>query len=226
MRAIDRGCLWAGIAAPLVLAVASLVAGRLQPSYSHLHQFISELGASGARYGAVMNYGGLIPAGALTLLFALAMYRGTKGHLALRGSSVLVALIGIGRSGAGFFSCDPGCSMAAMSPDAQLHVAFGLLAFGSGVFAPLLFAWGIRRQGRGPLFWLSLTVGLLSAVLVPVLFRGSPGTPYAGTLQRSLLVLAYGWIVAVALALGAGHRETAVTTADRAKSAAARRFNR
>lgn len=202
IRSLDRGLLLAGIAAPIALGIASLVAGSLQGNYSHLDQFISELGASGAPYRAVMNYAGIVPAGVLTVLFSIGMYRRLTGHFAFNLSSLFVTVIGIGRLAAGLFSCDPGCSVVGMSIAAQLHAGFGLLSFCCGAFAPLVLAFGLRVRGRGRLFWLSLGVGLLSVVLLVVLLRRGPGMSYVGAVQRLLLVLTYGWVVTVAIELG------------------------
>ena len=63
-----------GIASPLILGLAVFVGGWQYPGYSHVSQFISELGATGAPSPSILNFGGLIPAGALTVAFALAMY--------------------------------------------------------------------------------------------------------------------------------------------------------
>jgi hypothetical membrane protein len=206
MRSFDRELLWAGIAAPVALTVAVLVAGSRHAGYSHVHQFISELGATGAPHRAMMNYGGLVPSGILTVLFSIAMLRTLKSHVACALGSLSVAVMGVARLGAGLFSCDPGCSLAAMSRAARLHVGFGMFAFCFGILAPLLVAFGSRVQGRGALLWLSLGVGVSSAMLFAMMLRMGPGTPYVGAVQRLILVLNYGWIVFVAIELGALNR--------------------
>ena len=55
------------------MVLAIVVAGALHPEYSHLSQFVSELGAAGAPNPGILNFGGLVPAGVLTFLFAIAM---------------------------------------------------------------------------------------------------------------------------------------------------------
>jgi hypothetical membrane protein len=201
MRSLDRWLLLAGIAAPVAHGIAVLVAGSLQADYSHLHQFISELGASGTQYRAVMNYGGIVPAGILTVFFSIGMYRRLTGRFAFALGSLLVTVMGIARLTAGIFPCDPGCPVVEMSRAAQLHAGFGFLSFCCGVLAPLLLAFGLRVHGRGRLFWLSLGVGLFSAVLLVLLLWMGPGTPYVGAVQRLMLVLTYGWVVTVAIEL-------------------------
>jgi hypothetical membrane protein len=106
---IDRILSLCGIFAPVLLLSAVLIAGSLHPDYSHISQAISELGAQGAPYRSILNFVGLVPAGILTLLFSLAMFRRIKGGTALYISCSLVALVGLGRLLAGIFPCDPGC---------------------------------------------------------------------------------------------------------------------
>ena len=103
----DRFLLVTGIAAPLMLGLAVLFGGSLYPGYSHVSQFVSELGATGAPSPSVLNFGGLIPAGALTVAFALAMYRRYRPGTAVAVSSSLVALAGMSRLIAGIFPCEP-----------------------------------------------------------------------------------------------------------------------
>jgi hypothetical protein len=52
-----RGLLLAGFVAPVVLTVAVVLAGRFEPDYSHVSQFVSELGAVGASHQKSFSYG-------------------------------------------------------------------------------------------------------------------------------------------------------------------------
>jgi len=62
----DRLLIFCGIAAPVVLLLAVIIAGSLHPGYSHISQAISEFGAQGAPHRAILSYAGLVPAGVLT----------------------------------------------------------------------------------------------------------------------------------------------------------------
>jgi hypothetical membrane protein len=196
-----RSLLVTGIASPLVLGLAVFVSGLRYPGYSHVSQFISELGATGASSPSVLNFGGLIPAGALTVAFALAMYWKYKSGTVVAVSSALVALAGLFRLIAGIFPCDPGCSLEAMSRSAQIHALAGFSSFVSGTVAPFLFAVAIRSE-RVLLFWLSLLLG--AGALVAFIMGSMLGAdfPYIGVLQRLHLAFFYAWVVVVAI-LGA-----------------------
>lgn len=198
-----RRLLFAGLAAPVVLAVAVVAAGRFEPGYSHISQFVSELGAVGASHRKVFSYGGLFVSGLLTVVFALGMYLMVRPCPSFVGSSLLAALAGFGRLVAGVFPCDAGCAMEDMSFPATLHALAGFIALTSGAFAPLMLALGLRRRRHSPLFSLSVGLGSASLVLVFILFGIGKGLPYVGVVQRLILAAFYTWVVAVVLKIDA-----------------------
>lgn len=204
-RLASHALLVTGIGAPLVLGVAVLVGGWLYPGYSHVSRFISELGATGAPHPAVLDFGGLIPAGALTVAFAVAMYRTYRPGTALAVSSSLVALAGMSRLIAGIFPCDPGCSLEAMSSSARIHALAGLTAFVSGMAAPFLFAVAMRAK-RARLGRLSLALGAGALVAFALGFQQGADSPYIGALQRLHLAFFHAWVVIVAVAGAVQHR--------------------
>jgi hypothetical membrane protein len=194
---LDRILILSGIAAPVLLLFSVLVAGSLHVGYSHISQAISELGAHGAPFSTILNYAGLVPAGILTLVFALAMFRRIKDGLALYISCGLVALAGLGRFFAGIFPCDPGC-FPIITITGRLHAVFGLIALFAGSVAPLVMAFGIKRRHSQAFFNLSLVLGFASLMLFIVLVSRM-WMPYFGGVQRLLLILTYTWIIAVAV---------------------------
>ena len=198
-----RGLLLAGFVAPVVLTVAIVLAGRFEPDYSHVSQFVSELGAVGASHQKSFSYGGLFLSGLLTFLFALGLYTRVKPNIALVASSGLAALAGFGRLLAGLFPCDAGCVIEDMSMPAAIHASAGFVALTSGAFAPVLFAIGLRRYGQSPLFRLSVGLGSASLVLVVIFFGFAKELPYIGVIQRLALATFYAWVVAVALGIDA-----------------------
>jgi hypothetical protein len=188
-----------GVAAPCFMILAIVVAGAFHPEYSHLSQFVSELGAAGAPNPGILNFGGLIPAGALTVLFAIAMGRRLGPGRAVALSALLVAVLGIGRLIAGLAPCDPGCSMEALSVSGRIHAAAGMTALFASVIAPLALAVGLRTH-RSRLGRTSMWLGLAGAAAFFILVRWLDG-PFVGGAQRLLLALSYGWIVLVAVHL-------------------------
>jgi hypothetical membrane protein len=194
-----------GIAALIVHAIAVVISGSIYPGYSHASQFISELGATGAPAPSILNFGGLVPAGALTIAFALALNWCYRQGKALALSSAFVAMAGLSRMVAGIFPCDPGCSLENMSISGKIHSAAGFTAFISGMLAPLIFASVIRRK-RHSLFWSSLLLACGMIVFFAIGAQQGPGTPYIGVWQRMNLICFYAWIVIVAVGGAVGQR--------------------
>jgi len=194
----SRGLLLAGILAPVVLTAAIVVAGQFEPGYSHVSQYVSELGAVGASHQKAFSYGGLLFSGLLTALFALGMLLQAP-RASFIASSLLVALAGLGRLVAGIFPCDAGCVIEDMSIPATIHAFAGFVALTSGAVAPLILAVGLRRHSHVQLLPLSVALGSASLILVLILFGAGKGVPYAGVIQRLILIAFYVWVVVVAL---------------------------
>lgn len=207
-RSDGRGLLIAGFAAPVVLTVAIVLAGHFEPGYSHVSQYVSELGAAGASHQESFNYGGLFLSGLLTFLFALGLYVRVQPRASLVASSVLVAIVGLSRLVAGIFPCDAGCVVENMSMPATVHAIAGFFALTCGAFAQLSLAIGSIRERESELFWLSVGLGFVSLALVFALFGFGKELPYLGVVQRLILAAFYVWVVAVALKI---NRCTATT---------------
>lgn len=197
-RLVGRALLVTGLAAPMSLGLAVFLGGSLYPGYSHVSQFISELGATGAPCPSVLNLGGLIPAGTLTFAFALAMYWTYRSGATLTISCAVVAWAGLSQLTAGVFPCDPGCSFEAMSRPAQIHALAGISASLSRFVAPLLFAVAIRAR-HARLFGPSLLLGAGALVALAVGFQQGADSPYVGILQRLHMAFFFTWVVIVAI---------------------------
>ncbi|MEN8098545.1 MAG: DUF998 domain-containing protein [Chloroflexota bacterium] len=199
MTLLDRILVLSGIAAPVFHLFAVLMSGILHPGYSHISQAVSVLGAQGVQFSAILNYAGLVPAGILTLAFSTAMFRQLKGEPAFFISSCLVALTGIGRLIAGLFPCDPNC-VPIVTISGRLHAIAGFMALIAGSLAPLVMAFGLRRQDSQTLFHLSLFLGLL-ALVTSIVLMSQLWMMYFGGIQRLLLIFTYTWMIAVALSI-------------------------
>ena len=55
-----RSLLLTGVAGPLVFGIAVFTSGALRSNYSHVDQFISELGETGGEFAWLMNYFGFM----------------------------------------------------------------------------------------------------------------------------------------------------------------------
>lgn len=130
----------AGIVIPLWLLVGVILAASFYPGYSHRHQALSELGATGAPTDVLSPLINNFPLGGLFLLFAYAVFK-TFPHFRLaKFSAVLIGVHGVASIGAGLFSCDMGCNPPSPSVDQQLHNLFGAVMFLSLLIASAL--WG------------------------------------------------------------------------------------
>ena len=91
-----------GALAPLLFASIVLVAGSLRPAYSHISQFISELG-----YGpnAIVQNLNFVLTGMLVAAFSYGLHKGLPAG-SRKGPAFLTAF-GIGLIGAGVFPGDP-----------------------------------------------------------------------------------------------------------------------
>lgn len=196
---LDRILILSGIIAPFILLFAILISGAFHPGYSHISQAVSELGAQGVRFKAIINYAGLVPTGLLTLAFSLAMFRYRKIEPAILVSSYFVAIIGMGRLLAGFFPCDPNC-FPIVSLSGRLHAISGFTALFAGALAPLAMAFSLRHRERKILFYLSLFLGLVALVMFFALIS-QLWMLYFGGIQRILLIISYIWIIVIAVSM-------------------------
>ena len=97
-----------GIIAPLLFATLVITAAFLRTGYSHVSQFISELG-----YGsnAIVQNADFVLTGLLIILFSYGVHKGVGGG---RGSRIGPAF-GAGRIGLGVFPGDPALPTIQMS---------------------------------------------------------------------------------------------------------------
>lgn len=139
------------VTASATLAVAvPLVGGVLVSGHSHVENFISELGAVGTQWGAIVSFGGFLPIGMLTLAF-LVVAAPLLGPRA--GGMVgywLLSCVGVAYVGAAFAPCDLGCPSPPTSPRQLLHNLLGILEYVGGGIGLLVFAGGYfqRRPDR------------------------------------------------------------------------------
>ena len=72
-RLLIRLRLFAGIGGPVFFFTAVAIVGSLRPDYSHVNQFISELGEAGGHFAWAMNYLGFMMSAALIFVFVLVL---------------------------------------------------------------------------------------------------------------------------------------------------------
>ncbi len=191
-----------GVIAPIFFAVMVIIESLLQPGYSQVSQYISDLGAY-TLYGplAILQNLNFWVFGILVVAFALGGLR----HTLPASRAVTTSLVFFGVMGflAGVFPDQP-------SPwPGAVHGLVSIVAFFSVILCQF-FVWRqLRRtstreeRGWGRYRAFSLTSGLLSLVLV-VLAVILPhdisfGLGYFGVLQRLFLAVPLSWIEVMAL---------------------------
>jgi hypothetical membrane protein len=189
--------LWCGIIGPVLWLALIATAGILRPDFSHVTDYISELGERGSTTEALMRYGAFGFTGVLYLCFAAALRDTFRGGWLDRAATVLLAFDGVGRIGAGVFPCDPGCAPASLGPD--LHRLFAAVGFGSGTLAT--FFWGLvlrRVSGLRSLWSFSLGCGAVASVSL-LLMLWAPGTALPSGLPEHVATVALSiWVLVFA----------------------------
>jgi hypothetical membrane protein len=178
------------------------VFGAMFPGYSHVRDYISELGAAGAPQASAVNLFTFLPTGLLLIVATFSL----KGVLP-RGSAVtaglaLVSLTGLSYVGAAFAPCDTGCPAAGSSRQA-LHNLFGLAGYlGAGVGLCLVgVSAGLRTVGR-------LAIAAGTVAIAGLVVMGVPeAEPWRGLAQRIVEGAIIGWMVLAAFGPEIGERE-------------------
>jgi hypothetical membrane protein len=209
-----------GIVAPILDVLITAWLGALDPDYSHMRQYISELGEPGRPYAWAFSawcvLWGLLFAG-----FAIALARGLGGRngawlgpgalLIMAATSIVV----------GLFPCDPGGTAETVSGQVHLIVG-GWIGTPAIILAPFLSWVAMRgREGWRGYRGLSLAAGVLLAVasgwLTICHYGDLDRSAYAvGLVQRLILVILYVWVEVVAVRLwwiAARERHPAESTA-------------
>ncbi len=192
---IAFGTIVAGVG---VLLITVAWGGWAYPDYDHARQFMSELGAAGAPTGPVVSQWGFVPNGVLVTVFCLLTAWILRRSALAVVACLLLALNGVGMTGAGVYPCDFECSRSDPSAAALLHDLFaglGYLCAIVGVGLAALWARKTEASWLAPTGLVVLIVSLLgfSAVVAEA--------ELAGLHQRAMetalagFMLALGWAV-------------------------------
>ena len=196
LRTIGIAC---GVLAPLLWLSLIGAAGAMRPEFSHVSQYISELGERGSSTEFLMRYGAFEFTGLLYVCFAAALLRRFRDGWYCTLAAALITLDGLGRIGAGVFACDPGCT--GLSSSQALHHLFATLGFSSGLLAAIAWGYVFHRRGWPPsLTWYSVATGVGSLVLL--LLMSSNRVPGAtGLFEHIATGLLSLWLLVFAVCL-------------------------
>lgn len=175
------------------IALLTFGGGLFTPGYSHLAQFISELGARGALHEDLVRYAGFLPSGLFLLVYCVA------AHVALpRAASKTIGLVGIALYAAGyvvaaFMPCDLGCRPAQPSASQVIHNAVGMLGYLAAPPAMCFLAYSAGKWPRANhLVWLGYVAAAFALLGMLTL---APESPLVGLSQRVIETAVLAWIV-------------------------------
>jgi len=195
-----------GIVGPLLFTVVVIISAYNRPDYGHLHNFISELGASNTSGNGLMNLCGFIVSGVLFCCFAVALLKISPRRFVPKFGAFLIFIFGFGMALAGIFSCDPGCPSAG-SLESLIHDRVSAVTFLSAILGILLSGVWFRKT---PIFksisLYTLLTGILSAVLLVLMISSFESRHYTGLWQRLLLTSIFIWTVVVASRIYKTHK--------------------
>ena len=199
-RSPIRLLLLTGLIGPLVFAITVVFVGSLRPGYSHVNQFMSELGETGGHFAWAMNYLGFMLSAGFILIFVLA-FRTHLPRTVLNtvGTSLLV-VFAVSMFFAGVFSCDVGCPLIERSLDQKLHDLFSILAFPA--FTAGVFICGLslsRTVGWRRFGIYSLVTAILSLILLVAMVQSEASREGTGTYQRFYLGVLFLWLMAMSV---------------------------
>jgi hypothetical membrane protein len=199
-----RAGLLCGVVATLLWAAIIVLGGALRPGFDHVGQYISELGERGSSVASLVRYGGFVATGILHLGFAAALHAvsaplSQRPRLAL-GVALLVAVNGLGRIGAGLYTCTPGCAIA--DDEQRLHSLAASLAFFAVIGATLLGALLFRAHPHlRPLAAYSLATGTAAFAFLALMSAGGNAPFGVGLYERLASGVLSLWILVTALRL-------------------------
>lgn len=181
--------------------LVTVVGAARRDQYSHVRQYISELGEHGARDGAWVSWAGFAVIGVLALVSGLAVARYLHvSRLAAAGVVLFGAGIALGYIGSAAARCDPGCPETGGSTAQDIHYLVSAIGFTMEVAGVAFVAWGLwPRPGWRTVARVSAACAATTFV-ISLFFFVPAAEDVIGLLQRAAETTFYAWLVYVAIA--------------------------
>lgn len=193
----EKSAAYMGIAAPLVFAVAAVATAYLRSDYSHTTSFVSELGETGGAFAWLMSWFGFGLMALGTLLFAL-HFLFTDLPVSVRVGLGMVCIFACGLFGAGWYSCDPGCTPEKPSFEQVMHDISSLCLVWLSLTC---FYVAALRWARWRFAIYSLATGLFFLACSLLLFESIATRDLTGVYQRLGIAALWLWLMVLALKL-------------------------
>lgn len=182
-----------GVIGPLLFTITTLICAGLRPDYSHIHQFISELGATRTPNADLMNWIGFIPSGIMMSFFGLSLTLILPKKMSARSGSVLIIMFGLGLVVVGFFSCDEGCPRQG-SLENNIHDQISGPIFVCAIIGIAVQGLTFRRLPNWRKLWIySIASAILAFVFLITLIESLDSYRFTGMWQRLLLLTLFLW---------------------------------
>ena len=191
-----------GVLAPVLWAAAIIFCGSLRPQYSHLTQYISELGERGSATERIIRYSGFVPTGLMHVAFAAMLYVAFKGQRMASVAATLLAINGLARIGAGIFPCELGCAGPRLLLSQKLHSLSSAVGFFALIGACVL--WGILLRRYTKLRCLSLYSvgsGILGLMFLALMLWSAGRKTGTGLYERLSTGVLSLWVLVFAVRL-------------------------
>ncbi|HEX8072657.1 MAG TPA: DUF998 domain-containing protein [Pyrinomonadaceae bacterium] len=191
-----------GVLAPVLWAASIIICASVRPGYSHLTQYISELGERGSSTELLMRYAGFVPTGLMHVAFAAALYAAFRGYRLAPVAAALLALNGLGRVAAGLFPCEAGCAGPRVLLSQRLHSLAAGVGFLALIGAAIL--WGVllrRHRSLSGLSGYSIGAGLLGLVFLLLMSWSAELRSGTGLYERLSSGVLSLWVLVFAVRL-------------------------
>ena len=173
-----------------------IINGFIYPGYSHVSQFISELGAMEAPFTFIINYFGILPFGVGIALQGFYLFKRGPSNKSRFFTSIFLLLSGFLFVIAGLYNCDVRCSFENISTEGLIHNIAAMFAFLLGVMAMISFGIGILFE-KLKLTWKTSfnIISLLAVLLFLVIAFEGIDSPVRGIYQRAFLINFSVWLI-------------------------------
>ena len=182
---------WIG---PLIFVVGTIIFGLLHPGYSHLSQYLSELGADNAPNYLLNNYLVTVPFGLSYSLFAIGALTSVKHSKISFVVFSTLFIIGILHVVFAVFNCEEGCSLEPFTTKTRIHYFSAYSSVLLTIFCQLLYGLEYFKT-RKNIYLISIICGLVSLAILMTMIRTGITSPYRGVFQRMMALNMVVWVV-------------------------------
>jgi uncharacterized protein DUF998 len=196
-----------GLIAPVWMLIGVGYSATIYPGYSHVHQVMSELHATGSPIAAIAPFINHYP---LAILFSGFGYFVTTvfDHWLARLTGLLIIVHGVATFTAGYFPCDTGCNPDEPSTSQLLHGFSGLGILLTLLIAPAIWCFISKRELQQRWFgWLSACVVVGQLLLMFPTYQALNSGEYVGLYQRLAYSMPLLWLLVFAVVLLCKSRE-------------------